>query len=186
MEIKIVNNDSVEVPAGQRGEVLVRGTAMFREYWRRPDVNATAWTAEGWFRTGDVALLDNEGYLYVVDRIKDLIIRGGENIGSGEVEAALLMHPDVHEAAVYGLPDERLGEQVGATIYANPTINVETLREFLHGHLARFEVPSHILTTDRPLPRTASGKIFKRQIRHEALIAMGTVKPGSAPIETTK
>jgi long-chain acyl-CoA synthetase len=169
MELKVVDDDGVEVPTGQRGELLVRGTAMFREYWRRPDLNATAFTADGWFRTGDVALFDDEGYIYIVDRIKDLIIRGGENIGTGQVEAALLMHPDVHEAAVYGVPDDRLGEQVAATIYAKPTLKLETLRTFLDTHLASYEVPSQIFTTDQPLPRTASGKVLKGQLRDQAV-----------------
>ena len=98
-----------------------------------------------------------------------MIIRGGENIGCGQVEAALLMHPDVHEAAVYAVPDERLGEEVGATIYALEALDVESLRTFLGRHLARFEVPRFIVQSLEPLPRTPSGKIHKLQIRSEAL-----------------
>jgi acyl-CoA synthetase (AMP-forming)/AMP-acid ligase II len=118
----------------------------------------------GWFRTGDVAYLDNEGYLFIVDRIKDLIIRGGENIGCGQVEAALLKHPDVHEAAVYAVPDERLGEEVGATVYGSAALDVDGLRDFLKTHLARFEVRAtsvpataatagNLKATRRKLPR---------------------------------
>jgi long-chain acyl-CoA synthetase len=116
-----------------------------------------------------VAYLDDDGFLYIVDRIKDLIIRGGENIGCGLVEAALLLHPGVHEAAVYAVPDERLGEEVGATIYGNPELDLGALREFLNGQLARFAVPRYIVRSTAPLQRTPSGKIFKREIRLAAL-----------------
>ena len=173
MELKVVDDDGRSLPAGERGELLVRGTALFREYWNRPEVNAKIFE-DGWFRTGDVAYLDAEGYLYIVDRIKDLIIRGGENIGCGQVEAALVMHPDVHEAAVYAMPDERLGEEVGATLYASPTLDIAELRNFLLQHLAKFEVPRYIRVADAPLPRIASGKILKRQLRDEAIASPGS------------
>ena len=168
MELRIVDDHGRTLPAGERGELLVRGTGMFSGYWNRPELNATVFD-DGWFRTGDVAYLDDEGYLFIVDRIKDLIIRGGENIGCGQVEAALLMHPDVHEVAVYAVPDERLGEEVGATVHCAASLEPEALRAFVAAHLARFEVPRYILTSDGPLPRTASGKILKRQLRDEAI-----------------
>ncbi len=172
LELKVVDDNGEALPAGERGELLVRGTSLFQGYWNRPDVNATVFDAEGWFRTGDVAYLDDDGYLFIVDRIKDLIIRGGENIGCGQVEAALLMHPDVYEAAVYAVPDERLGEEVGATIYAKASLDDDALRAFLLEHLARFEVPRYIRRADAPLPRTASGKILKRELRDEAAKAV--------------
>jgi long-chain acyl-CoA synthetase len=150
----------------------VRGTSVFNGYWKRPEANAQAFVDGDWFRTGDVALIDDEGFLFIVDRIKDLIIRGGENIGCGHVEAALLLHPQVQEAAVYAVPDERLGEEVGATIYADGEIDLDELRGFLATHLARFELPRHLVVAPRPLPRTPSGKIFKRQIRQAALAAL--------------
>ncbi|MCC5888469.1 MAG: acyl--CoA ligase [Gammaproteobacteria bacterium] len=165
LELRVVDEQGRVLPAGERGELLIRGTSMFQGYWNRPEVNAEVFVDGDWFRTGDVAYLDAEGYLYIVDRIKDLIIRGGENIGCGQVEAALLMHPDVHEAAVYAVPDERLGEEVGATVYGSEDLDVDALRAFLHEHLARFEVPRYIQLSSAPLPRTASGKIFKRQLR---------------------
>ena len=170
MELRIVDDSGRPLGPGERGELLVRGTCMFRGYWNRPELNATVFD-DGWFRTGDVAYLDDEGYLFIVDRIKDLIIRGGENIGCGQVEAALLMHPLVHEAAVFGVPDERLGEEVGAMIHCDPALDLDELRAFLGEHLARFEVPRHILKSAEPLPRTASGKILKRQLRDAALAA---------------
>lgn len=171
LELKVLDEQGHTLPAGQRGELLIRGTSLFTGYWNRPDVNATVFE-DGWFRTGDVAYLDDEGYLFIVDRIKDLIIRGGENIGCGQVEAALVMHPDVLEAAVYAVPDERLGEEVGATIFVNKPLDENELREFLSRHLARFEVPRYFRMVGEPLPRTASGKILKRELREEAIQAM--------------
>ena len=173
LELKVMDETGAELPQGERGELLVRGTSMFRGYWNRPEINAELFD-NGWFRTGDVAYLDDEGYLYIVDRIKDLIIRGGENIGCGQVEAALLLHADVQEAAVYAVPDERLGEEVGATVYGSATLDTDALRESLREHLARFAVPRYIQVSAEPLPRTASGKIFKRQLRDEAIAAMAT------------
>lgn len=169
LELRIIDDEGNPLPSGERGELLIRGTSMFDGYWNRPDVDAEVFLPGGWFRTGDVAYIDDLGYLFIVDRIKDLIIRGGENIGCGHVEAALLMHPLVHEAAVYSVPDERLGEEVGATVYAEPGLDVEDLRAFLQGHLAKFEVPRYVLPVTQPLPRTASGKILKRELREEAI-----------------
>jgi long-chain acyl-CoA synthetase len=173
LQLKVVDEAGADLPSGQRGELLVRGTSVFSGYWKRPEANAQAFVDGDWFRTGDVAFIDDEGFLFIVDRIKDLIIRGGENIGCGHVEAALLMHPLVQEAAVYAVPDERLGEEVGATIYASEGLDLGELQQFLATHLARFELPQHVLCATQPLPRTPSGKIFKRQIREMALAKIG-------------
>lgn len=180
LELKVVDELGAALPTGERGELLVRGTSVFAGYWNRPEVNATAFADGGWFRTGDVALIDADGFVYIVDRLKDLIIRGGENIGCGQVEAALLMHPDVHEAAVYAVPDQRLGEEVGATVYGSPALDVAALREFLALHLARFELPRFINVSATPLPRTPSGKILKRQIKVAALAGLGAGSEGAA------
>ncbi len=168
LQIRVTDETGRVLPAGERGELWVRGTSVFTGYWNLPEANAQSFDGD-WFRTGDVAVIDAEGYLYIVDRIKDLIIRGGENIGCGAVEAALLMHPDVHEASVYAVPDERLGEEVGATVHGSPKLDLDALRSFLEGQLARFEMPRYILKSDQPLPRTPSGKILKRQIRETAV-----------------
>lgn len=172
LDLRVVDDDGRVLPAGERGELQIRGTSMFLEYWNRPEANASSFV-DGWFRTGDVAYIDADGYLYIVDRIKDLIIRGGENIGCGQVEAALLMHPDVFEAAVYAVPDERLGEEVGATLYGRPGLDLTALEAFLAEHLARFEIPRYFRIAGEPLPRTASGKILKRELRAEAVAALG-------------
>jgi len=168
LELRVTDEVGKVLPAGERGELWVRGTSVFTGYWNLPEANAQSFDGD-WFRTGDGAVIDAEGYLYIVDRIKDLIIRGGENIGCGSVEAALLMHPDVYEASVYAVPDERLGEEVGATVHGSPSLDLDALRSFLEAHLARFELPRYLLKAEGPLPRTPSGKIFKREIRAAAL-----------------
>jgi long-chain acyl-CoA synthetase len=172
LDLRIVDDDGRELPPGERGELQVRGTSVFRGYWNRPDADAEA-LVDGWLRTGDVACLDDEGFLYIVDRIKDLVIRGGENVGCGAVEAALLEHSEVVEASVYGVPDERLGEEVAATVHVHGDQSEEELQAFLGPRLARFEIPRYIQFSPEPLPRTASGKILKRQLREEALRTLG-------------
>lgn len=167
LDIRIVDEAGVEQPAGTRGELQIRGASIMRGYWNRPDANAETFV-DGWMRTGDVAYVDEDGFVYIVDRIKDLVIRGGENIGCGAVEAALLEHPEVIEASVYGVPDDRLGEEVGATIYARSPLDAAELRAFLEPRLARFEIPRYVHFAAEPLPRIASGKILKRQLRDEA------------------
>jgi len=179
LDICIVDEAGHQLPPGTRGELWVRGASMFRGYWNRPEATAAAFVGD-WFRTGDGAYLDDEGYLFIVDRIKDLIIRGGENIGCGHVEAALLMHPEVREASVYAVPDERMGEEVGATIYAGDALDLDQLRAFLADHLARYELPRHVVRSPEPLPRTPSGKIFKRQIR-DAHVTQLAASPAAAP-----
>jgi len=168
LELKVINEAGSELPANERGELLVRGASVFQGYWNRPDANAEVFIDDDWMKTGDVAYLDDEGFLFIVDRIKDLVIRGGENIGCGEVEAALLEHPLILEASVYAVPDERLGEEVGATFYSEDALAEDELREFLRTKLSRFQIPRYIWSNDEPLPRTASGKILKRQLRDEA------------------
>lgn len=171
LDIKVVDEQGNELPQGQRGELLIRGVSVIAGYWQRPEANQETFV-DGWLRTGDVAYLDEQGYVFIVDRIKDLIIRGGENIGCGEVEAALLEHPLVLEASVYALPDERLGEEVGATVYAQAELDEQMLRAFLADQLAKFKIPAHIQITHEQLPRIASGKIFKRQLRDDAIAAL--------------
>jgi long-chain acyl-CoA synthetase len=185
LELKVVDDTGASLPAGRRGELRVRGASLFAGYWR-PDGLDTSVFDDGWFRTGDVAVIDADGFVTIVDRIKDLIIRGGENIGCAHVEAALLMHPQVREAAVYAVPDERLGEEVGATVQVSGDVDPDALREFLAAHLARFEIPRYLVTSDAPLPRTPSGKILKRQIRTDALAALQRAgrAAAAAPSET--
>jgi len=167
LDFRIVGEAGQELAAGERGELQVRGTSMFRGYWNRPDADIEAFDGD-WFRTGDAAYLDEDGFLFIVDRIKDMVIRGGENIGCGRVEAALVEHPIVVEACVYSVPDERLGEEVGATVYVSDELKDSDLREFLEDRLAHFEVPRYFEFQQAPLPRIASGKVAKRAIQAAA------------------
>ena len=168
LQLKVIDEHGHERQPGERGELLVRGTSVFTGYWNRPQATADSFI-DDWFRTGDIAYIDEEGFVYIVDRLKELIIRGGENIGCGQVEAALLMHPQVHEASVFAVPDERLGEEVGAVVYGDEGLELDALREFLSAHLARFEMPRYLMRATQPLPRTPSGKILRREIRANAL-----------------
>ncbi len=172
-EFRIIGNHGKPVGAGERGEVCIKSPANVRGYWNKPEATAEAFV-DGWFHTGDVGYLDEEGFLYIVDRIKDIIIRGGENISCLEVEAAIYSHPAVYEAAVFGLPDERLGEIVGAAVVLKEGAELTTgeLVEYLADHLAGFKIPSHVWFRGEQLPRIASGKIFKRQLKADYAAAL--------------
>ena len=155
------------LPSGEIGEICIRSVANCRGYWNKPDATLTAFPGDGWFRTGDLGYLDADGYLFIVDRKKDIIIRGGENISCQEVENALYAHPAVAEASVFGLPDERLGEIVGAVVYPKPgeAVEAEALCEFVKRDLASFKVPARIWISDDPLPKLGSAKIDKVTLR---------------------
>ncbi|NKC01102.1 MAG: AMP-binding protein [Pseudomonadales bacterium] len=177
LDLRVVDEAGVELPQGERGELQIRGASVIKGYWRRPEANAETFH-EGWLKTGDVAYFDEEGFVFIVDRIKDLIIRGGENIGCGEVEAALLEHPLIHEACVYAVPDTRLGEEVASTVYADVKISEDELRGFLSERLAKFKIPKYLQFTDEHLPRIASGKIFKRQLRDDTVASLSDPSVG--------
>ncbi len=155
------------------GELWIRGPQVVRCYWKRPEETASTF-AGGWLRTGDIARIDEEGFVYIVDRAKDVIIRGGENVYSVEVEAALFTHPAVADCAVIGIPEPVLGEEVGAVIVLRPGMeaSVEELQAHVGEHLARFSVPSKIWFRQEAIPRNPAGKILKRQLRDE-------ISPGS-------
>lgn len=167
VEIMIADDDMTPLGAEEVGEVCIRSCANVRGYWNKPEATAAAFTADGWFKTGDLGKLDEDGYLYIVDRKKDIIIRGGENISAVEVEAAIYSHPAVAEASVFGLPDERLGEITGAVVYLKPgeKLEPESLIEFVKRDLAAFKVPARLWLHDQPLPKLGSGKIDKVSLR---------------------
>jgi long-chain acyl-CoA synthetase len=152
---------------GTVGEVCIKSVASVRGYWRNAEATAAAFMPGGWFRTGDLGYLDADAYLFIVDRKKDIIIRGGENISCQEVESALYAHPAVAEASVFGLPDERLGELVGAVVYPKPgaALEAEALTQFVARDLASFKVPAFIWFADEPLPKLGSAKIDKVALR---------------------
>ena len=168
--LKIVDEHNQEVAVGESGEVLIKSAANARGYWNQPEATAQAFQ-EGWFRTGDIGYLDQEGFLYIVDRAKDIVIRGGENISCLEVEAAIYQHPAVLEAAVFGIPEERLGEAVYAVVMVRPKtpIDAAALQTFLQERLASFKIPQYFEFRTDPLPRTGTEKIHKRQLREEML-----------------
>ena len=167
VDLAILDDAGRKLGANERGEVCIRSVACFQEYWGKPEATAAAYTADGYFRTGDLGYLDDEGYLFIVDRKKDIIIRGGENISCQEVEAALYEHPEVAEAAVFGLPDERYGEVPGAVVHlATPgAVEAEDLIAFLSQHIAAFKVPHRIWIAREPLPRLGTEKIDKVSLR---------------------
>ncbi|WP_168770673.1 class I adenylate-forming enzyme family protein [Sphingomonas olei] len=167
VDLAILDDAGKPVPQGERGEISIRSVANFQEYWGKPEATAAAFTADGYFRTGDIGYLDEDGYLFIVDRKKDIIIRGGENISCQEVEDALYQHPDVAEAAVFGLPDEKYGEVPGAVVHLRKVgaVAIEDLWAFLAQHIAAFKVPQRIWLADDPLPRLGTEKIDKVSLR---------------------
>ena len=158
------------VDPGRTGELWIKGPNVVRGYWNRPEETALSFT-RGWLHTGDVARIDEEGFVHIVDRAKDMIIRGGENVYCVEVEAALFEHPAVADCAVIGVPHPVLGEEVGAVVLLRPGENVDAdeLARFVGERLAAFNVPSRIWFRSEPLPRNPAGKVLKRQLRTELL-----------------
>jgi long-chain acyl-CoA synthetase len=175
LDIRIVSEEGRALPPLCQGELQIRGASIMRGYWNRPQETIDAFV-DGWMRTGDIAYVDQAGFVYIVDRIKDLVIRGGENIGCGAVEAALLEHPNIIEASVYGIPDDRLGEEVGATVYTDTALDETALRAFLEPRLAKFAIPRYFDVISESLPRGASGKILKRQLREIAAKRFASTK----------
>jgi acyl-CoA synthetase (AMP-forming)/AMP-acid ligase II len=167
IDLAIVDDAGRPVAQGARGEVAIRSVCNFTQYYGRPEATAAAFTADRYFLTGDIGYLDEDRYLFIVDRKKDIIIRGGENISCQEVEAALYLHPAVAEAAVFGLADERYGEVPGAVVLLREgeALSVEELCAFLLAHVAAFKVPQRIWLADRPLPRLGTEKIDKVALR---------------------
>lgn len=165
--VKIMDRDgSAELPIGETGEIWIRGPQVFKGYWRNPDATAKA-LVDGWLRSGDLGYVDEDGALFVVDRAKDMLLRGGENIYCIEVENALHTHPDVLDVAVVGIPDPILGERVGAMVQlrAGATADAAALRAHVATRIAAFKVPERIDIVNEPLPRNANGKILKPQVK---------------------
>ena len=166
IELAILGAGDRHLPAGERGEIGIRAACNFRGYWRDPEATRAAFTADNYFRTGDIGYLDEDNYLFIVDRKKDIIIRGGENISSQEVEAACYGHPLTSEACVFGVADERLGEVPAAVVYAEKGgLSPEMLLDFVAGKIAQFKVPAHLWIHDEPLPKLGTGKIDKVTLR---------------------
>jgi long-chain acyl-CoA synthetase len=171
-ETKIVGDDGQELPPGEPGELWVKGAPVIKGYINRPDATAESIT-DGWLHTGDVARIDEDGFIFLVDRKKDMVLRGGENIYCAEVEATIHQHAAVAECCVFGVPDPRLGEEVGVALVTRPgeVFTAETLREHLSGLVARHKIPRYVWILDTPLPRNASGKFLKRELRESLKVS---------------
>ena len=175
MFVEVRDENLKPVPTGQSGEIWFFGPMLIRGYWNRPDATAET-IVDGWLRSGDLGRLDADGYVYVEDRVKDMILRAGENVYGAEVESAIYEHPAVHEAAVFGVPHERLGEEVGVAILVNDgmTLTPEELWAFLDVKIAKFKIPTQVVIMTEPLPRNAAGKFLKRELQQH--VVKGTLK----------
>jgi long-chain acyl-CoA synthetase len=171
MDVKVTDLEGNDLAVGETGEIWFRSPSLIRGYWNRPEATAET-IVDGWLRSGDIGHLDDEGFVYVSDRAKDMILRGGENIYCAEVEATIYEHPAVYEAAVYGIPNERLGEELACHVMVkeDETLDAGDLQKFVGERLAKFKVPTVITIVNKSLPRNASGKIMKRDLR-DSLIA---------------
>jgi long-chain acyl-CoA synthetase len=168
MRIEIRDPQGRQVPTGERGEIWFNGPMLIRGYWNKPEAT-TETIVDGWLRSGDIGRVDEDGFFYIEDRLKDMILRGGENVYCAEVEAAIYEHSAIHEAAVFGIPDERLGEEVAVAIHLvdGESLTPAELRSFLSKKIAAFMIPSRVWIVDDPLPRNPAGKFLKRQLRQE-------------------
>lgn len=167
VEMRIVDENDNDVAPGETGELVLRGPSMFREYWNRPEATEEAWR-NGWFHSGDLSRQDEEGFYYIVDRKKDMLISGGENVYPTEVEQVLYRHPKVKDVAVIGIPDDKWGEVPMALVVPadGEELTLEEMVAHCEGNLARFKIPKHLTLLDE-LPRTATGKVLKRELRKQ-------------------
>ena len=178
MIVEVRDENLKPVPTGQSGEIWFFGPMLIRGYWNRSDATAET-IVDGWLRSGDLGRLDADGYVYVEDRVKDMILRAGDNVYGAEVESAIYEHPAVHEAAVFGVPHERLGEEVGVAILVNDgmTLTPEELWAFLDAKIAKYKIPTQVVIMTEPLPRNAAGKFLKRELQQH--VVKGTLKATS-------
>jgi long-chain acyl-CoA synthetase len=162
VDLRICDTSGNELPWGAVGEVRIKSPTLIREYWNRPDANLREFT-DGWFSSGDAGYVDEDGCLFLADRSKDMVIRGGENIYPAEIETVLYDFAAIREVAGFGLPDDRLGEQLAVVVVPNPGMRIspDEIREFVGSRLAKFKVPHFVFFRDEPLPRNASGKVVK-------------------------
>jgi len=165
MDVEIRDDEGHAVANNVSGEIWMKSPTNIRGYWNKPDATAST-IVDGWLRTGDLGHIDDEGFLYIEDRLKDMILRGGENVYSAEVEAAIYENPAVYEAAVFGLAHERLGEEVATVVMLREgvTLSEDELRDFLKTRLASFKIPTRYAFTNEPLPRNPAGKFLKREM----------------------
>jgi long-chain acyl-CoA synthetase len=165
VEMQVWDDEGNEVPQGEVGEIVIRGHNVMKGYWNRPEATEEAITKDGWFHTGDMAKVDEDGYFFIVDRKKDLIIRGGYNVYPREIEEVLYEHPAIQEAAVVGVPDESLGEEVGAAVVLKKgeSLEADEIKAYVKDQVAAYKYPRKIWFEDE-LPKGPTGKILKREI----------------------
>ena len=179
VEMKLVDEDRNEAAPGEVGEIAIRGPNVMKGYWHRPDATAAAIDEDGWFYTGDIARVDEDGYYFIVDRKKEMIIRGGYNVYPREIEEVLYEHPAVREAAVFGVPHDELGEEVAAAVALKPGADVtaDELRDHVKSQVAAYKYPRHVWLVDE-LPKGATGKILKREIQAPAHLTPDASRSG--------
>jgi long-chain acyl-CoA synthetase len=165
-EIRVVGPDDRPVPTGTVGEIVVKGPIVMQGYWRQPELTALA-IQDGWMHTGDAGYLDEDGFLFVVDRVKDMIITGGENVYSVEVEAVLYGHPAVGSCAVFGIPSDEWGEAVHAVVVLRPGADLteRALIDYARSRIAHYKCPRSIAFRAEPLPLSGAGKVLKTELR---------------------
>jgi fatty-acyl-CoA synthase len=165
-DVRVIRPDGTQVAPGETGEVIIQGPNVMAGYWRLPEATTDAFYDDGWLRSGDAATVDDEGFVYIVDRIKDMIISGGENIYPAEVEQVLYQHPSIADCAVIGVPDQRWGE-VGRAVVAlraGATATADDILAFLSGRLAKYKIPKSVVVVEA-LPHNAAGKLLKGALR---------------------
>jgi long-chain acyl-CoA synthetase len=164
VRVKIADGSGMEVPAGEVGELLASGPNIMQGYWNKPEQTAEV-LKDGWYRSGDMGYFDDEGYVFLVDRAKDMIVSGGENVYCSEVEEALYRHPAVLEAAVFGVPDEQWGEAVHAVVVQRKKVSASELIDFCRERIAGYKIPKEITFSAKELPKSGPGKVLKRELR---------------------
>ncbi len=181
MDVEIRDADGVPVATGERGQIWMKGPNLIRGYWNKPEATAET-IVDGWLASGDLGRIDEEGFLYIEDRAKDMVLRAGENVYCAEVESGIYEHPAVYEAAVFGVPHERLGEEVACVILRKDgtDLTADGLADFLAERLAPFKIPSRVAFSAERLPRNPSGKILKRELRQRYF---GDGQPGGTPAD---
>jgi long-chain acyl-CoA synthetase len=172
LDVKLIDEEGNTLPPGPNtvGILCVKGAVVIKGYLNREEATAES-IKDGWLNTGDIARIDEDGFIFIVDRAKDMVLRGGENVYCTEVEAAIYHHPAVQEAAVFGIPDERLGEEVAAVLVLTEggSLAEAELRDFLKASLSSYKIPSKVWFRNEPIPRNATGKFLKRELRKELI-----------------
>lgn len=172
-EMRVMDEEGNFLPPGEAGEICVRGPVVMTEYWNKPEETAAVLNADGWLRTGDIGLIDETGYVQIVDRKTNMVISKGENIYCAEIERVISDHPDVADVAAFGMPDERMGERLAVSVMPEPgrTVTADDVREHVRHHLAEYKVPADVYFRDTAMPRNATGKVDRQVLRHETGLA---------------